>query len=1300
MNFHQSKLDYRGNLISQIIYFWIEKLFLKGFKTTLTEDDLFPCPREQCSKYLFHKFEKYWEIELAKKGGSDIKIALAKTLKSQFIISGVLLLIDAILWLVQAVLVSYFASIFTENGKVNNISKINTNNMGPSLGYAILISLILIYMVLNRAICDNYAFSAGIQLRTICTTAVYRKAIRLQQATLHRISIGHVLNLVSNDVYKLEYGLVYWNFIWISPIVTILSVIIALIYIGPISLLGFAYIALHIPMQMITGYIFGRFRYLQSITADERVNLMGQIIRGIRVIKLYVWEKSFLKYVSRIRRKEVRYASLAGFTQSTTLYFYNNSLFISLFIIYSFGVVANSPLTSAELALAYLIFNIVRTYTVLYYGNGILTGRESVVALKRIQNILELSESIKSCHTQSTCSSIENPSIELIDFTASWSRTGDSNCSNNLVLKRINLKVDRARLVAIAGPLGSGKSSLLTSLINELPGVSGKINIIGTTSYAAQEPWIFSGTIQNNILFGNHLNSYRYRQVVAACSLEEDFGSFPEGDLTLIGERGVTLSGGQKARVALARAVYQEADIYLLDDPLSAVDVKVGRDIFENCVRGFLIDKIVLLVTHHVQYVKQAEEIAVMREGSVVCNGPYGCVVKNEFCRKFLCELEMIEERNVSLVPIYDRSNEMVDNLEEDEDGGSVCGNEPLSRFSTKEDYRPNSSSIMTYIHYFWTGGLFMTILLLILTILSNALLFLSYWWMQSITTCSDTLYQNESVVNFDCPWYFSDSSYESIGLLAFITFTGSVCMCFSAFTFYYILLQASRRLHNRMLHKVLYCPMSFFQSNPSGRILNRFSKDSGFLDEQLPFFFYVFWIYGSYIIAVTIASCVTQYIIVVPFIISLLLTLSLRYYYLKTSTQVKRLESVARSPLYSHISISLLGLSTIHALKNEERMTQDFHYFQDKHSTAWYHYAMCSRWFESRLHLMASLVSISGVFLALFSHYILEWHQLVGFSLPLLLSIPASFHYLVRRSCDVELLMVSVDRIKNYCNLIQEDTSSVTFQLPSLNSCVRVGEIEFVNVSFKYSEEFPYSLTNFSLRIPAGEKVGIIGRTGAGKSSLFNALCRMNEVSEGCIFIDGVDISKLHLYAHRKRLSVIPQDPVLFSGTLRYNLDPFDEFSCEEIWTAVNSCHLQEMVGRLPDQLMSRVEEDGRNFSTGERQLLCLARAILRKNRIILIDEATANVDLHTDLLIQQAIRTNFSECTVLTIAHRIETIIDSHRIVVLNKGGLIEFDMPLFMLEKENSYLRNLMTHLDPFSQMKMRSLAQRSYSTSTFV
>ena len=409
----------------------------------------------------------------------------------------------------------------------------------------------------------------------------------------------------------------------------------------------------------------------------------------------------------------------------------------------------------------------------------------------------------------------------------------------------------------------------------------------------------------------------------------------------------------------------------------------------------------------------------------------------------------------------------------------------------------------------------------------------------------------------------------------------------------------------------------------------------------------------------------------------------------------MRRIESIARSPLYSHISLTLLGLSTIRALKMEERVTQDYHYYQNQHANAWFHYFSSVVWLFSRLIFLSTLLAISGLVIVLISHYVFQTDQLIGFIIHLLLSIHSSLNYLIKYSADVEIIMVSADRIFDYCSLNAEGASNSKQRLLS-NFSNSAGAIEFIDFSFKYSENVSNSLSNVSIRVSPGEKVGIIGRTGAGKSSLFNALCRLSEISEGCILIDGEDISLLDVYQHRKRISVIPQDPVLFSGTLRHNLDPFDEFTDQEVWHAIDNCNLKSTIGCIPEQLLSHVEEDGRNFSTGECQLLCLARAILRRNKLILIDEATANVDLHTDTLVQQAIRTHFSQCTVLTIAHRIDTIIDSDRILVLDKGRVVEFEVPFLMLENENSYLSKLLSHMDPYTQIKLRKLAEMSYNS----
>ena len=621
----------------------------------------------------------------------------------------------------------------------------------------------------------------------------------------------------------------------------------------------------------------------------------------------------------------------------------------------------------------------------------------------------------------------------------------------------------------------------------------------------------------------------------------------------------------------------------------------------------------------------------------------------------------------------------------------------------TSEEYRPNSIGFVTYLRYFWAGGILATLVMLVLTIFGNGGLFLAYWWMQSMAECSQFTAANLStgITNAtSSSWSYNFCNTDALLWLGVITLSSSVFIFLRGINFYYIVLQASRRLHNRMLRRLMHTHMHFFDTNPSGRILNRVAKDVGFLDEQLPMAFYEFWQHSSYSLAIIIAACSIQYYLIIPFLALIAAMLALRYYFLRTSTQVKQLESVARSPLYSHISLTLQGLSTIRALGIQKRVTQDLHLLQDQHACTWYHYICCHRWFGIRLDLMTSLVIMLAVFYSFFSRCFLSTEELTGFSIPLLLSLTVTFQYTIRQSGEVEVLMVSVDRILNYCRLPREPLSLSGMKPRSYMSSEESGVIEFKNVHFRYADDLPYSLTDVSLCVSSGEKIGIVGRTGAGKTSLLNSLLRINPISSGSIHIGGHDISSLNLYKHRKRVSVIPQDPFLFSGTLRYNLDPFDEFSGEDLWSAREKAHLRRMVASLPDQLMASVEEDGSNFSTGERQLLCLARAILRKSKIILIDESTANVDMHTDALVQQAIRTHFSDCSVLTIAHRIETIIDSDRIVILDKGRIVAADIPHLMLRDENSYLSSFLSQLAPETQSHLRDAAESTFNCSVSI
>ena len=368
----------------------------------------------------------------------------------------------------------------------------------------------------------------------LCNTALFKKILKLQQSTLHTISIGHIINLISTDTYKIQFGVPYWSYTWIAPVIIIVSIVLTLIWIGPIGLIGISYIILQIPLEIILGYTFAHFNHLKSLTGDKRIELMDQIIRGMRVTKFYVWENPFIASVQKIRKKEVRYAAKSAAAQSVCYTLYNVSTFFAVFLTYITSIVVNNPLTSPQLAFVYIVYNELSVKSILYFGKGLMKVRQAVLVLRRIQNVLELSETVESCLTHSP--SDQNACIEFIDFSASW-KGNEQIHDNDLVLKQINLSVNNAQLVVITGHLGCGKSSLLMSLINELPGLSGKINLRGVISYTEQQPWIFSGTFRDNILFGRTLNTQRLQQVVSACSLTDDIACFADGDMTMIGER-------------------------------------------------------------------------------------------------------------------------------------------------------------------------------------------------------------------------------------------------------------------------------------------------------------------------------------------------------------------------------------------------------------------------------------------------------------------------------------------------------------------------------------------------------------------------------------------------------------------------------------------------------------------------------------------------------------------------------------------------------------------------------------------
>jgi ATP-binding cassette subfamily C (CFTR/MRP) protein 4 len=757
---------------------------------------------------------------------------------------------------------------------------------------------------------------------------------------------------------------------------------------------------------------------------------------------------------------------------------------------------------------------------------------------------------------------------------------------------------------------------------------------------------------------------------------------FPNGADTFIGERGVTLSGGQRARVALARAVYFDADVFILDDPLSAVDTKVARHIFEECIQGVLKNKTVLLVTHQLQFVKYSDQIIALEKGRIAEHGSFLTILKSQ-----TSFAETLREFTTGV------SEEVDDHVKEKAEEEESADTNEVSTKPTgfgNEESAKGSVPLKTYYRYFRSGSsLGLTLTLLFAMTVGQALLVSSDFWLAH--------FSNQSAANQRDPIYV----YVFISL-ALATF---VVAMVRAYMFFLVCLRASKQSFQEMLHSVFRSPMSFFQINPHGRVMNRFSKDINMMDETLPQVFFdlvqcLFILFG-----IVVVTCV-----VLPYLLLLYPLLAyffykLRNYYMATSRQVKRIEAVTRSPVYSCIPSTLEGLSIIRAFGAEERIKKVFFHDQDENTRMFFAFLSSGRWLGMRLDFLVAVLLTIILFVCVPLRALLNISpSLIGLLLSYMFQMIGTLQWAVRQSSEVENLMVSTERVLEYTSIPSEAAEETEVNPPK--DWPHQGELSVENLSLTYPnlqnlQENPPVLKNLTIHFEPGTKVGIVGRTGSGKSTFLQALFRIVEPTTNSIKLDGIYTSSLGLRDLRSRISIIPQEPFCFKGTLRFNLDPFDQYDAEKLWSVLAAVELKPLVEGMPDKLDSPVYENGSNWSVGERQLICLARAILRNSKLIVMDEATSSVDMHTDQLIQKAIRTSdglFAQSTVLTIAHRLNTVIDYDKIMVLDNGVIVEYGAPYELLQKSisepDAWFSRMVEEMGPEARENLTNIARKKH------
>ncbi|KAL8187521.1 UNVERIFIED_CONTAM: Canalicular multispecific organic anion transporter 1 [Gekko kuhli] len=1142
-------------------------------------------------------------------------------------------------------------------------------------------------------------FKLGMNVRTSLMAAIYKKALTVSNVTRKESTVGETVNLMSADAQRFMDFTNFVHQLWSSPLQIALSIAFLWGELGPSMLAGIGVMVLLLPINAVLVTRARAIQMKNMANKDERMKIMNEILSGIKILKLFAWEPSFEKRIGQIRTRELKGLLNFSYLQAISIFLFTCAPVIVSVVTFAVYVLVddNNVLDAQKAFTSISLFNVLRFPLTMFplVLSSLVQVTVSTARLERYLGSDDLDTSAIWHDPNPGCA------VCFSDSSFAWERNSDAT------IRDITLKIPHGHLVAVVGAVGSGKSSLLSAMLGEMENIKGHINIQGSVAYVPQQAWIQNATLKDNILFGSPLDEARYQQVLEACALLPDLQLLPGGDLTEIGEKGINLSGGQKQRISLARAVYNNADIYLLDDPLSAVDSHVGRHIFDKVLGpdGLLQHKTRILVTHSLNFLAQVDDIVMLVAGAVSEQGSYSVLLANggEFAQLLTTygnqqenmpeeeamvgmgeELELdgdpepgAEEMPTDIVTMSQKSEASIQqknftrSLSNSSNMSFVkSGQRKLNRLKSMEEVKgqrlieteaveTGKVKFAVYLKYLRAVGSGFSIWVLIAYLGQYVATVGSSLWLSAWTNDAQKL--NQSDTDLATQRDMRIGVYGALGVgQALFLLAGSFLASNGA-------VRASRILHQQLLSNILRAPMSFFDTTPTGRIVNRFAKDIFTVDETIPMSFRSWLSCFLGILSTLLLICLaTPYfgIVIVPLGI---LYYFVQQFYVATCRQLRRLDSVTRSPIYSHFSETVSGLSVIRAYRHQERFLLHNEKIVDINQKSVYSWIISNRWLAVRLEFVGNLVVFFSALLAVFSKGSLQ-SGIVGLSISSALNVTQTLNWLVRMTSELETNIVAVERVHEYTQVANE-APWVTAQRPP-PSWPSKGEVRIMDYRVRYRPELELVLDGINCDIKSMEKVGVVGRTGAGKSSLTNCLFRILEAAGGKILIDGLDIATIGLHDLRQNLTIIPQDPVLFSGTLRMNLDPFDQYLDEEVWRALELAHLKSYVCDLPEGLSHLVSEAGENMSVGQRQLLCLARALLRKSKILILDEATAAVDMETDHLIQETIRSEFANCTVLTIAHRLHTIMDSNRVMVLQAGKIVEFSNPEQLLQEEGIF------------------------------
>ncbi|CAH2053137.1 unnamed protein product, partial [Thlaspi arvense] len=1238
-----------AGFFSYLSFSWMNPLLSLGFKKPLAPEDIPSVVPQDEAELAYSKFSQAWDALVAEGSSSKERNLVLRAVAKVFFKENIFTAVCALLRTVAVVALPLMLYVFVDYA--------NSDHRDLRNGFFNLACLVMLKLVESLSMRHWYfaARRSGMRIRSALMVAAYRKQLKLSSLGRKRHSSGEIVNYIAVDAYRMGEFLWWFHTGWSLTLQLLLSTAVLFGVVGAGAIPGLILLLLCGLLNLPFAKMLQNCQTQFMIAQDKRLRSTSEILNSMKVIKLQSWEEEFKKQIETSRADEFKWLAKAQLTKAfgTFLYWMSPTI-VSSVIFVGCALLKSAPLNAST------IFTVLATLRVMSDPVRMIPEAISAiiqvnVSFARINNFL-LDDELKVDEIERSGLEKSGATVDIQAGDFSWDPE-----TKIPTLKNINLEIKRGDKVAVCGPVGAGKSSLLHAVLGEIPKVSGTVKVSGSIAYVSQTSWIQSGTIRDNILYGNAMETRRYNAAIEACALDKDINDFGHGDLTEIGQRGINLSGGQKQRIQLARAVYADADVYLLDDPFSAVDAHTAGVLFHKCVEDSLREKTVILVTHQVEFLSEVDQILVMEEGRITQSGKYEELLMMGTAFK---QLVNAHNDSVTVLPLANNESlgdlkkvgrdreigniEVVEKIEEEIATTDILGVQ-LTQEEEKETGNVGLKPFLDYIRV--SRGWFLM-------------------WSSVLGQVGFVVFQAASTYWLAYGIGIPKLSVTLlIGVYSIISALSAGFVYARALTTAHLGLKASKAFFSGFTNAVFKAPMLFFDSTPVGRILTRASSDLNVLDFDIPFaFIFVVSPAVELAAALIIMTYVTWQVIIIA-LLALAATKVFQDYYLASARELIRINGTTKAPVMNYAAETSLGVVTIRAFGTADRFFQNYLKLVDGDAVLFFLSNAAMEWVILRIETLQNVTLFTCALLLILipKGYIAP--GLVGLSLSYALTLTLTQVFLTRWYCTLSNSIISVERIKQYMSIPAEPPAVVDDSRPP-SSWPSNGTIHLQELKVRYRPNAPLVLKGISCTFREGTRVGVVGRTGSGKSTLISALFRLVEPASGCILIDGIDISKIGLKDLRMKLSIIPQEPTLFRGCIRTNLDPLGVYSDDEIWKALEKCQLKTTISNLPNKLDSSVSDEGENWSVGQRQLFCLGRVLLKRNKILVLDEATASIDSATDAIIQRIIREEFADCTVITVAHRVPTVIDSDMVMVLSFGDLVEYDEPWKLMETDSYF------------------------------